>query len=404
MRRRDDGTPRRRTLGGALLVPVLLVSGLVATSVVGEDGSPAIAAPGNPGVPGPVTEVWHEGLENNTAGAASSLRDYVGESGERYTADPYWLRQDQCNGVVVRYAGATFPSGFCTTGNGAQNNVRRLADVLGQVEAGMVGSANPGAPFNGSTEATRANHAITAWTGSVAGANNGITFQTPAFDLTGRGARFYTASVNVAEVSCTYQQGVNNSRLNFSLVAGTTELGLTNTPIRACTDPAVRYYTSPNLAGGWGNGGAYVAAGRFYADSSFLVDPAVYPTLALRMRNAVGASQGNDFAYDEVRLYDATPQLDKSFSPTRVPVNGVSTLTFTVTNTVDLAEKRGWSFTDTLPSGLVVADPSNIGGTCVANTSADPGSGVVTITDGVLATDEASCTITVDVTDRKSVV
>nr|WP_084344288.1 DUF11 domain-containing protein [Microbacterium resistens] len=394
---RRTARPRRGLLAG-LIVPLLISVGLVGADVVADASTPAVAAPGNPGTPGPAREIYYEGFENNTGATAVSLRNYVGAQGEVYTAHDYWLRQDQCNGVVVQYSATVFPSGFCTTEYNSRNNVRRMADVLGQVDAGVVGSRNPAAPVNGSTAATRTNHAITAWTGNVSGPNNAVTFETPPFDLAGNGTRFYTASVNVAETSCTYRQGQNNSRLNFSLVAGNQELPVTKDPIRACTDPDVRYYTSPALSGGWGNGGAYVAAGQFYADSSFLVDTAQYPNLQLRMRNAVGTSDGNDFAYDNVRLFDATPQMDKSFSPERVPVNGVSTLTFTVTNTDDLAEKRGWSFTDTLPEGLVVADPANIGGTCTANTTAAAGSGTITVADGVLEFMEESCTITVDVT------
>ncbi|MCD1573238.1 DUF7507 domain-containing protein, partial [Agromyces mediolanus] len=388
---RRNGRLWRRWLAAA--VAGLLLGGLVVPA-----GSGAVAAPGNPGVPGPAQEVYREGFENATGATAIRLPAYVGAEGERYTSDPFWVMQDQCNGVVLRYDGTVYPAGYCTTGNGAQNNVRRMADVLGQVEAGVVGSTNPAAPVEASTPQTRANHAVTAWTGNVNGPSNAITLETPQFDLAGQGARFFTASVNVAELSCTFQGGANNSRLTFALVSGGQELMLTNTPIRACTDTQVRYYTSPTLPGGWGNGGAYVAAGRFFADSSYLVDPDVAPTMSLRMRNLTGSSSGNDFAYDEVRLFDATPQLDKSFSPSSVPVNGRSTLTFTVTNTDDLAEKRGWGFVDTLPAGLVVADPANIGGSCSASTTAAPGSGVITIEDGVLAADEASCTVTVEVT------
>ncbi|WP_344337729.1 DUF7507 domain-containing protein [Brevibacterium salitolerans] len=121
--------------------------------------------------------------------------------------------------------------------------------------------------------------------------------------------------------------------------------------------------------------------------------------MTLRMRNLTGSSDGNDFGYDNAQLVDATPQLDKSFGPQSVPTGGVSTLTFTVTNTDELAEKNGWDFTDTLPEGLMVASAPNIGGTCeVDDIAADAGAGEITITDGVLAHEQESCTITVDVT------
>ncbi|WP_320668672.1 DUF7507 domain-containing protein [Patulibacter defluvii] len=341
--------------------------------------------------------IFDEQFENGLGATATSLANYQGEGGVRYSSNAYWVRTDQCNGALLQYQGTVFPSGYCTTGNSAQPNVRRLADVLGQVNAGVQGSASTATPVNGSTAATRTNHAVTAWTGAVDGPDDAIVFESSPLNLTVDGSRFFAASIDVAEVSCAYRGGENNSRLNFYLVSQGQQLPLNATPIRACTDPGVAYYTSPDL-GGWGNGGGYVAAGHYFSNGSYLVSPEAASTLGFRMRNLIGSSQGNDFAYDNPRLVDATPQLDKSFAPTSVPTGGTSTLTFTVTNTSELAAKNGWSFTDTLPDGLVIADPANVGGSCQADVTATAGGGAVEIADGRLAAGETSCTITVDVT------
>ncbi|AJR18835.1 DUF7507 domain-containing protein [Pimelobacter simplex] len=396
---------RRRT-GWHGAVVLALLAGLAASGTAAPlamapaSSVLAAAAPGNPGVPAAPVQVFHEDFENGVGATASRLPGYTGAQGQTYTGAAFWTDQGQCNGVILQYASTTFPSGFCTTGNSAQPNVRRIADVLGQVEAGVVGSTSTATPVNGSTAATQRNHAVTAWTGNVNGADNQIVAQSSPFRLTPNGKRFYTTSVNVAEVSCTYLNGANNSRLDFVLLAGTQEIPVNSDPIRACRDSNVRYYTSPPL-GGWGNGGNYVAAGRYYSDSSALIDTDQVSQLALRMRNQVGSSQGNDFGWDELRLFDATPQLDKAFSPGSVPVGGTSTLTFTVTNTSELAEKAGWAFTDALPDGLLVADPAGIGGTCRATTTATPGSSTITVADGTLAEGERSCTITVQVTSKR---
>ena len=47
------------------------------------------------------------------------------------------------------------------------------------------------------------------------------------------------------------------------------------------------------------------------------------------MRNGNGSATGNDGGFDNVRVLDATPQLDKSFSPARQIVGQPTTLTFT---------------------------------------------------------------------------
>lgn len=355
-------------------------------------------AAGNPGVPGPGELIYLEEFENNVGATATRLPDYRTTTGGAYTANPFWTNTSQCNGVILQYANTVFPSGYCDLGNSVRQNVRRMADVLGQLDAGVVGSTSTATPVNGSTAQTQQNNAVTAWTASQNGPADGLMLWSPQIRLTPNGNRFYTTSVDVAETSCTYQGGVNNSRLDFFLWIDNVEMKINGDPIRACTDPRVRYYTSPDLPGGWGNGNQYVGAGRFIADEAMKLNTNNVSSLAIRMRNQTGASAGNDFAYDNVALVDATPQMDKSFSPDRIVVGSASTLTFTITNTDDLAAKRGWGFTDTLPTDMYVADPANVGGTCVGNVSAEPGSSTVSVIGGELDTGQASCTITVDVT------
>ncbi|HKU10414.1 MAG TPA: hypothetical protein VJQ61_04185, partial [Sinomonas sp.] len=363
--------------------------------------APAQAAAGTPGIPSAPTVVFNETFEQGQDSNVTGLGNYVGNQGQTYTADPYWFNYGQCNGVVVQYANANFGSTYCTAPEviASRENVRRLADVLGQVNAG-VAPGTKASPANGSTSATQANHAVGEFTSSLVGPNNAIEFQSSPLNIAANSSRFYAVSIDVAETSCDYLGGINNSQLIFSLLTGGQELPITRSPIRACTDPRVGYYTSPplSLGPGYGNGGSYVAAGRFFSDSSTLLSPSQLQNLQIRMRNATGANAGNDSAVDNIRLVDATPQLDKSFTPARVPAGGVSTLTLTVTNSSDLAAKTGWSFTDNLPAGLIVAPNPNLGGTCSAAKSATASGTSISATNGNLAAGQASCTVTVDVT------
>ncbi|MEJ1230040.1 MAG: hypothetical protein WDM88_04440 [Galbitalea sp.] len=75
-------------------------------------------------------------------------------------------------------------------------------------------------------------------------------------------------------------------------------------------------------------------------------------------------------------------------------VGGTTTLTFTITNTVDLKAKNGWSFTDTLPTGLAVSGAATT--TCPAGVATAAGgtvSGAGNLTDGM-----ASSTVSVPLT------
>ena len=121
-------------------------------------------------------------------------------------------------------------------------------------------------------------------------------------------------------------------------------------------------------------------------------------SLGIKMLNLQGSGAGNDHAFDDIKVLDATPQLDKSFSPTSVVLGGTSTLTYTITNTSDLAAKDGWSFTDTLPSGLVLATPSAAATTCPAGVVTAANGGTLVAATGNLNAGQASCTVTVNVT------
>lgn len=88
------------------------------------------------------------------------------------------------------------------------------------------------------------------------------------------------------------------------------------------------------------------------------------------------------------------PGFTKSFSPDPVIANATSALTFSITNPNSSA-LAGLAFTDTLPSGLVVATPPNAvqcGGTVMAVVDTDS----IAFSGGTLAA-SGSCTITVGV-------
>lgn len=106
-------------------------------------------------------------------------------------------------------------------------------------------------------------------------------------------------------------------------------------------------------------------------------------------------SSGTAFATLAV---DPPPGFHKSFSPDKIAIGGVSTLTFTIDNAFATVDAMGLDFTDNLPAGVTVATPSGATTDCTGGTlTAADGSGVITYTGGSVAMG-TTCTVQVDVT------
>jgi uncharacterized repeat protein (TIGR01451 family) len=224
-------------------------------------------------------------------------------------------------------------------------------------------------------------------------APNQIEFSSSQISLPSASGRFITFSVDAAATACSLQPPL----LRFYLrTAGGQEVPISSSAINPCADPGTQSTTVPIVQSGQ-SFNYDVFYGRYAANGSVLLTGT--PSFGIVLRNESNtAGEGNDGAIDDIRVLDATPQLDKSFSPAIVPTGGSSTLTFTITNTSDLAAKNGWSLTDALPSGLSVAAAPNIVTTCPSGVvTAASGSTSVAVT-GNLAAGMASCTASVSVT------
>ncbi len=89
--------------------------------------------------------------------------------------------------------------------------------------------------------------------------------------------------------------------------------------------------------------------------------------------------------------------ITKVFGASTIPLNGTTSLSFTLTSTNANLTLNGVAFTDSLPAGLVVATPSNLNNTCSGTATAIAGSGSVSLTGSSLAPG-ATCTVSVNVT------
>jgi uncharacterized repeat protein (TIGR01451 family) len=90
------------------------------------------------------------------------------------------------------------------------------------------------------------------------------------------------------------------------------------------------------------------------------------------------------------------PTITKAFGAATVPLNGTTSLTFTIQNPNTAVTLNGIAFTDNLPAGLVVASTPNLSNTCGGTATAIGGSGSVSLSAGTLA-GSASCTVSVNV-------
>ncbi|MEU5977928.1 DUF11 domain-containing protein [Streptomyces sp. NPDC047315] len=367
------GSPGRRRRLGALTSAGLAIGAQVAAfgAVALPFAAPAAATPGTPGVPQSPVVAFDEDFENGTGQTPILLTAYVGAPpvNAQYTADPPWVSATHCNGIILNQSGANNPA--CQTRSAtAMAELKFMANVLGQV----AGSPSP-----------RDNHAVSAYTEGANPGANLVELQTvnPIPLVTSN--RFITFSVDAAAVNC----NVSAPLLNFFLTGSGPDIPVNTTPINPCTDPrSATYNVGPRP----------IQAGSFASNSSVLFTGSA---VGIKMTNANGSGLGNDHAYDNIRILDVTPQLDKAFAPASIPQGGTSTMTFTVTNTSELAEKDGFSFSDALPAGVTVAAVPNASSTCGSPTlTAVPGSGTVGLSGGDLAAGAASCTFSVDVTSN----
>jgi hypothetical protein len=101
----------------------------------------------------------------------------------------------------------------------------------------------------------------------------------------------------------------------------------------------------------------------------------------------------------------AAPTLAKAFGATSIQEGSSTSLTFTLTNPNASTTFANSGFTDPLPTGLTVANPNGVTGSCVSSAGGDltatPGTGTIALSNTLL-TANTSCTVSVDVVGTAS--
>jgi uncharacterized repeat protein (TIGR01451 family) len=364
---------------------------LLASATVGLWTTQATTALAAPGVPGAGTTVYQETFANDGGAAATPVQSYSGNAtadNESYTAAPYWQAGTDCNGWILD---ATTPipttdpcvSTINANGLNVWSNLQNLDGVLGQAD-GM--GAN--------------NFAVSEQTGNSAagGPANaaGAELKTTTDSIPMVTGDFYDISAYFGVIDYTGTTGagcdLSDPSLTFSLLSPT----LGAEPIGTGLDPC----TAADATLSTVDGRNYVSSNL--TSSTFRWPAGAGSTAGLELDNANDAVGGNDSAFSDPVVENVTPVLSKSFSPGTEFTDQPATLTFTVTNTMSsngaLEAKDGWSFTDSLPSGLKVANPADTSTTCSSTTvSATAGGTSINVPSGDLNAGQAFCTVTVDV-------
>jgi uncharacterized repeat protein (TIGR01451 family) len=347
-----------------------LALGTVAATTVVLSPQAAEAASGTPGTPQAPTTLYSEDFQNASIAGATTIGAYTGASGAKYTADPVYQNTAYCNGLIFGHQATNTALGaanFCGASSSWWPSARTIPQGIGM--------------YNGMADPTQ-NLAVAEQTvGGGASSYAGTMLQGSGIQMASSG-RFVTFSMNVGNLCSVGVQALDR----FSLLDGAHAIPLNTADYNVCADATRKTFAVD---------GQTVTVGTFTGNQATLVTS---PTVGFRVDNDQPSGSGNDQAFDNFKILDVTPQLDKTFTPAIAPTGGVSTLTFTVTNTSELAAKNGWSFTDALPAGLTVASSPAVETTCPSGVvTAAAGSSSVAVT-GNLAAGMASCTVSVNVT------
>jgi hypothetical protein len=331
------------------------------------------AAPGVPQIPAVIFTEDFQDLPPATSGEI--LTGYQSVGGQTYSADSVWLTS--CNGLLSSadqpVAGNDGQTASCGNQE-AWNVTQQLAQALGTFR----GQATPATNF-----------AVSAYTSNNPGAGR-VEFETVNTVALPTPSRFIAVGIDVAAANC-YRASA--PQLQFYLLDAGSPV-TAGGQIDGCQGSLLDMPALGNAAASTGGEGAILGT---HQSGGVLINTAA---VGIRMTNANGSGGGNDHAFDNIQLLDVSPTLDKSFSPVTQAVGGASVLTFTVTNTAELGAKAGWSFTDHLPDGLVVAATPAASTTCPSGVvTAAAGATEIDVT-GNLAGSMESCTISVSVTSN----
>ncbi|MDA3874927.1 MAG: PKD domain-containing protein [Kiritimatiellae bacterium] len=202
-------------------------------------------------------------------------------------------------------------------------------------------------------------------------------------------------------VVLTAQNGADSDvhqKVNYIQVIGP-NVGFTATPTTGNSIPLLVSFTdqtvfgAPLIAWLWNFGDGNTSTVQ--NPSHNYTQPGVY-TVSLTVTDLDGCSR--TLTQTDLVVIAVPPVFDAAFSPGTILSGEVSTLTFTVDNTVNTAAADNLAFTVNLASGVVIATPANASSTLTGGTlTATAGSGILTLS-GASVSAGTTATVQVNVT------
>lgn len=321
------------------MLALALVAGAVGAGVLAANVSLAPQAQAAAGVPDPGVPVFTEGFEgySGTPTAPFTYSTYALAGNPLYLASPQWTEGERCNGVILNQNmtnGSSVESATankCNTSNGVQsyNFLLMLPQALQQAFGTPTGSSHPNTAVSSYTECkvSGPNQCDTLPTGTNL-ATGSVLFQTPQLLPTVKD-RYYSFGIDTAYINCGTGPQASDPRYVFSLFetpsGPLTRIGSDLNGCSATSNPNLSTETQ-SVTRNFTFGGTRpqtrsVRVSRMVTDASF---KATGSSLGLKLHNATGATLGNDGAFDNIRMLDVTPKLDKSFSPATIAPGGTS--------------------------------------------------------------------------------
>jgi LPXTG-site transpeptidase (sortase) family protein len=273
-----------------------------------------------------------------------------------------------------------FPAGFSITSPAASTST-------------VTASAKPG----DGVVSTSFTEGTNSW-----GSNGGVAL-TATFSAANED--YFEFAINASGYSTVYmtfdaaRKNTPNSPTGLAVYYGTTSLTTDATAGNgAASDPGTAIYAANSTAVPTGT----TAFTSFGGGSSISFTPGPGTSyIRIYAFNAGNTASGSDIFFDNVSFTGCAipnpPTITKGFSPNPIAQNGTSVLTFTLANSNSVA-LTGAAFTDSLPSGLQVANPTGYTTTCgFSATTPTIGATSLSFSGGTIPA-SSSCTASVNVT------
>ena len=270
--------------------------------------------------------------------------------------------------------------------DGVRNIARAIGDYLIQYEGRAAGTRDTNHILSSYSECL--NGACNGTDSIGSGATNGMMFRT-ATPITVTANRFYGFSAIMASVQCATSV---LPKPRFRWIDGTNTAADVGGVLDVCGNSALYSY-------------ANLQTGSQFPNPIKINVKKIGPAQAIRnstnrltliIYNDEGRTNGNDGGFDNIVVTDLTPSVSKKFGSASLSAGATTSLVFTITNTPEKYAKPSWSFTDTLPGGMSLANATVVSD-CTGVTSNAAANVTALAISGSLDNGEDSCTVTVTV-------